>query len=107
MGGCGGVKADIWAIGCLCLQFLSGKSIKISGRHPYNSSRLVGRQAKPSPLSDCLNGIILRRLRNGERRMEMEEMDETAHDFIGRCLQLREEKRPSVGELMEHPFVKE
>ena len=100
------MKADIWAIGCLCLQFLSGKSIRSSGRHPYNSTRLVGRQLKPSPLSDCLNGIIERRLRNGERRVEMEEMEENAHDFIGRCLQLREEMRPSVIELIEHPFVK-
>jgi serine/threonine protein kinase len=96
LGGEGGEKSDVWAIGCLCLQFLSAKSIRSSGRHPYNSSRLIGRQAKPSSLSDCLNGIIERRVKNAERRLEMEEISEAAHDLIGSCLQLREEMRPSL-----------
>lgn len=29
-------KNDIWAIGCIALQFLSKKTVRVNAYHPYN-----------------------------------------------------------------------
>ena len=49
--------------------------------------------------------ILLEKMRSGEYKFKIEVSDE-ARDFIDKCLQFDESKRPSAIELLEHPWIK-
>ncbi|KAL9448662.1 hypothetical protein AB3S75_016034 [Citrus x aurantiifolia] len=79
-----GLTADIWSLGCTVLEMLTR-------RPPY--SHLEGVQA-------------LFRIGRGELPSVSSSLSRDARDFILKCLQVNPNDRPTVTELMEHPFVK-
>ncbi|XP_052298395.1 auxin response factor 1-like isoform X3 [Citrus sinensis] len=79
-----GLTADIWSLGCTVLEMLTR-------RPPY--SHLEGVQA-------------LFRIGKGELPSVPSSLSRDARDFILKCLQVNPNDRPTVTELMEHPFVK-
>jgi serine/threonine protein kinase len=77
--------SDIWSLGMLCIQFLEGRCPH-QGVHPLRA--LFHIVNKPS--------------------LQLEgDFSEEARDFIARCLLKKEYfLRPSVQELLRHPFIK-
>jgi hypothetical protein len=51
-------KNDVWAIGCIALQFISSKSLKTSHHHPYNQLVMTESQFQSSILVQNLMGKI-------------------------------------------------
>jgi len=76
-------KADIWSVGCLVVEMLTGE-------HPWASLTQmqaifkIGSSAKPTIPSD---------------------ISPEAHDFLTRTFDVDYEARPSASELQQHPFI--
>jgi len=76
-------KADIWSVGCLVVEMLTGE-------HPWASLTQmqaifkIGSSAKPTIPSD---------------------ISTEAHDFLTRTFDVDYEARPSASELLQHPFI--
>ncbi|KAF9075260.1 hypothetical protein BDP27DRAFT_1315780 [Rhodocollybia butyracea] len=77
-------KADIWSVGCLVVEMLTGE-------HPWaqltqmQAIFKIGSSAKPTIPSD---------------------ISSDAHDFLARTFDLDYEARPSASELLQHPFIR-
>ncbi|XP_047334333.1 mitogen-activated protein kinase kinase kinase 1-like [Impatiens glandulifera] len=79
-----GLAADIWSLGCTVLEMLTRQI-------PY--SHLEGMQA-------------LFRIGKGELPLIPSSLSNDAQDFIGKCLQVNPDHRPTASQLMDHPFIK-
>ncbi|KAK8842557.1 hypothetical protein M9Y10_025414 [Tritrichomonas musculus] len=79
-------KTDIWSVGVLTYTLLQGIV-------PFNVRKIRS------------EGILLEMMRSGEYAFKLEVSAE-AKDFISKCLQFDESKRPSAIELLEHPWIK-
>jgi serine/threonine protein kinase len=99
-------KNDIWAIGCIALQFLSSRSVRMSRLHPYNKVMMNDEVGKDSHLREALQKLIDRKMWD-EEKLEDELLAEEAADFIGSCLRLDGERRPTSHELLLHPYLKD
>jgi len=77
------VKADIWSLGCLVVEMLTGE-------HPWpNLSQMqaifkIGMSARPELPVD---------------------ISKEAEDFLLKTFELDHTKRPSAAELLEHPWI--
>ncbi|RDX78340.1 Mitogen-activated protein kinase kinase kinase 1, partial [Mucuna pruriens] len=79
-----GLAADIWSLGCTVLEMLTRQP-------PY--SHLEGMQA-------------IFQIGSGQPPPVPESLSTDARDFILKCLQVNQNKRPTAAQLLEHPFVK-
>lgn len=80
-----GLAVDIWSLGCTVLEMADGKP----------------------PWSGLQGYAFFFKVTNGELPPIPEHLSGTAKDFIVRCLQKRPEDRPTVKDLLKHPFVAE
>ncbi|XP_050376201.1 mitogen-activated protein kinase kinase kinase 1-like [Argentina anserina] len=78
-----GLPADIWSLGCTVLEMLTGLV-------PY--SNLEWMQA-------------LWKIGKGEPPLVPDSLSREAQDFIGQCLQVKPDNRPTAAHLLGHPFV--
>ncbi|KAK3146342.1 hypothetical protein QOZ80_3BG0264890 [Eleusine coracana subsp. coracana] len=78
-----GPSADIWSLGCTVLEMLT-REIPFPNVEWTNAFFMIGRGERP-PIPNSLS--------------------KEAQDFIGQCVRVDPEKRPSAAQLLEHPFV--
>ena len=80
-----GRKADIWSLGCVVIEMLSGRP----------------------PWAGVENQVMLmmKVLVYSESPEIPKDISDTAKDFITKCLIREVTKRPSASELLKHPFV--
>lgn len=83
-------KNDIWGIGCIALQFLSCRTVRLSRRHPYNKIFLYDRMGRSSLVMDRLELVLQRKMENLDNLHEEEVLSTEAIDFVESCLQLNE-----------------
>ncbi|KAF4744231.1 hypothetical protein FOZ63_005159, partial [Perkinsus olseni] len=79
-------KGDIWSLGCLAIEMLTGT-------HPRYTTTLHQDISDIIPLDDSAIPFI------------PSEVSDTGRDFIARCLQRNPHLRPSTKELMMHPWM--
>lgn len=79
-----GRSADIWSIGCVVLEMATGKP-PWGEKTSYQIMWLVGNGAIP-PIPDSISSLC--------------------RDFLLKCLISKPQKRWTVEQLMDHPFVK-
>lgn len=77
-------KADIWSLGCLIIEMLTGS-------HPF-------------PEFSQMQAIF--RLGNSGSPTIPDEIAPAAKDFLQQTFQIDYNKRPTAGELLEHDFIK-
>ncbi|CAL4926865.1 unnamed protein product [Urochloa decumbens] len=78
-----GPSADIWSLGCTVLEMLT-RQIPFPNVEWTNAFFMIGRGEQP-PIPNYLS--------------------KEAQDFIGQCVRVDPENRPSAAQLLEHPFV--
>ncbi|RCV41302.1 hypothetical protein SEVIR_9G123600v4 [Setaria viridis] len=78
-----GPSADIWSLGCTVLEMLT-RQIPFPNVEWTNAFFMIGRGERP-PIPNYLS--------------------KEAQDFIGQCVRVDPENRPSALQLLEHPFV--
>ena len=81
-------KADIWSLGCLVIEVVTGKIVK----HRYKPLKALFRTATAEPPT---------------LKKTKEYWSYTLRDFIAKCLQPDPEKRATAEELLDDPFVKQ
>lgn len=77
-------SADIWSLGITAIELSKGKP-PLSHLHPMEVLFYIPKN--PPPRLD-------------------EKFSKTFRDFVAQCLQKRPEDRPTVGQLLKHPFLK-
>ncbi|CEP18886.1 hypothetical protein [Parasitella parasitica] len=77
-------KVDVWSLGCTVLEMITGEHpwMKLTTLAALYQIGLHNAPAIPENISD------------------------EAKDFLGQCLRIKPEDRPTATELLEHPFVK-
>ncbi|KAJ9159079.1 hypothetical protein P3X46_024610 [Hevea brasiliensis] len=80
-----GFKADIFSLGCTVLEMLTWKS-------PYSDLR-------------CGNKTLECEIENGKLPDLPDFLSDLSRDFITKCLKFNPDDRPTVAELLQHPFV--
>ena len=103
-------KADIWAIGCIVLQFITGKR----PYHSYVNEETIPRRLfheKETPL-DYAKKYMRHELLGYDKRSGRKIVTDTwwnqdshLRDFIEKCLQYDYDHRPTAAELLNHPFL--
>ncbi|XP_066371040.1 mitogen-activated protein kinase kinase kinase 1-like isoform X1 [Miscanthus floridulus] len=78
-----GPSADIWSLGCTVLEMLT--------------------QQIPFPNVEWTNAFFM--IGRGEQPTIPNYLSKEAQDFIGQCVRVDPESRPSASQLLEHPFV--
>uniref|UniRef100_A0A804P8U0 mitogen-activated protein kinase kinase kinase n=1 Tax=Zea mays TaxID=4577 RepID=A0A804P8U0_MAIZE len=78
-----GPSADIWSLGCTVLEMLT-RQIPFPNIEWTNAFFMIGRGEQPT--IPCY-------------------LSKEAQDFIGQCVRVDPESRPSASQLLEHPFV--
>jgi hypothetical protein len=80
-----GRKADVWSLGCVVIEMLSGRP----------------------PWSGVENQVMLmmKVLVYNELPEIPKEISDCARDFISKCITREPEKRPSASDLLKHPFI--
>ncbi|CAN6281743.1 unnamed protein product [Urochloa humidicola] len=78
-----GPPADIWSLGCTVLEMLT-RTIPFPNVKWTRALYMIGRGEQPSIPSS---------------------LSKEAQDFIGQCVRVDPQKRPSASQLLEHPFV--
>jgi len=79
-----GFKADIWSVGCVVVEMLTGE-------HPY---------------ADVNQFAAVFRISEGVPPSYPNTLSDEGKDFLAKCFLVDPVKRPSAAELLEHPFVK-
>jgi hypothetical protein len=80
-----GRKADIWSLGCVTIELLSGKP---PWQDFENQLQAIMRVGLSNDIPDIPEGISAE-----------------AADFILKCVQRNPKQRPSASELLTHPFI--
>jgi serine/threonine protein kinase len=78
--------ADIWSVGCLAIEMLSGKA-------PWSQETTSASE-------------VLRMIRSGKVPKIPSGLSSTCLDFISKCLEVNPSFRPSASELLKHDFLK-
>ncbi|PAN45489.1 hypothetical protein PAHAL_9G122800 [Panicum hallii] len=78
-----GPSADIWSLGCTVLEMLT--------------------RLKPFPNVEWIEVFFM--IGRGEQPPIPNYLSKEAQDFIGQCVRVDPENRPSASQLLEHPFV--
>ncbi|WVZ60219.1 hypothetical protein U9M48_010270 [Paspalum notatum var. saurae] len=78
-----GPSADIWSLGCTVLEMLT-RQIPFPNVEWTNAFFMIGRGEQP-PIPNYLS--------------------KEAQDFIGQCVRVDPDNRPSASQLLDHPFV--
>ena len=103
-------KADIWAIGCIILQFITGKR----PYHGYPNEHAITRKLflqKETPLDYAKKKMrheLLGYDKKGGRKIVVQtwyNSDPNLQDFIASCLNYDYDQRPTASELLNHPFL--
>ena len=87
-------KSDVWSVGVLCYQLLSG-------RMPFDD--------RQDPARPALRAVF-RSIFNDEPRMEggvvWDQVSDDAKDFVRRCLRKSHADRPTAEEALDHPWLR-
>ncbi|TPX31194.1 hypothetical protein SmJEL517_g05401 [Synchytrium microbalum] len=75
-------KVDIWGIGCLLLEMLTG-------HQPWRN----------------ISGHVLYLIGTGKSPQIPDDVTDQARDFISLCFTVDAEKRPTASDLLQHPFA--
>ncbi|TVU45474.1 hypothetical protein EJB05_04963, partial [Eragrostis curvula] len=78
-----GSSADIWSLGCTVLEMLT-RQIPFPNMEWTHALYMIGKGERP-PIPNYLS--------------------KEAQDFIGQCVTVDPDQRPSAAQLLEHPFV--
>ncbi|BGP53188.1 mitogen-activated protein kinase kinase kinase [Rhodotorula sphaerocarpa] len=79
-------KADIWSLGCICIEMLAG-SRPWEGEGFMGAMFKLGAERMRPPLPPDI------------------ELSENADHFVGECLQIDPDLRPKASEAKSHPFL--
>ncbi|KAK9048615.1 hypothetical protein SSX86_032420 [Deinandra increscens subsp. villosa] len=80
-----GLPADVWALGCSVIEMATGSNPWPGLTDPVSALYKIGYSGEVPELPECLS--------------------ENGKDFLGKCLEKDGEKRWTVKELLQHPFV--
>ncbi|KAM3931243.1 mitogen-activated protein kinase kinase kinase 4 isoform 2-T2 [Leptodactylus fuscus] len=80
-----GRAADIWSLGCVLIEMVTGKRPWHEYEHNFQIMYKVGMGHKP-PIPDCLSP--------------------EGKDFLSHCMESDPKKRWTASQLLDHPFVK-
>jgi mitogen-activated protein kinase kinase kinase 1 len=79
-------RADTWSLGCVVVEMSTGKYPQYNFRDAFTLRNAI---------------------RSGTGPIIPNSLSQTSKDFINKCLQPDQNKRPTAAELLAHPFVKE
>ncbi|GAA5960312.1 hypothetical protein JCM3765_007469, partial [Sporobolomyces pararoseus] len=79
-------KADIWSLGCICIEMLAG-SRPWEGEGFMGAMFKLGAERMRPPLPDDV------------------ERSQFAEEFVSNCLQIEPDRRPKASEAKHHPFL--
>lgn len=81
-----GKPADIWSVGCLAIEMLTGSA-------PWRNLSTTPEEA-------------IKLITSGSPPTFPSEVSESCRDFLYKTLKFKPEDRPTALDLLEHPFVK-
>ncbi|GAA6007914.1 hypothetical protein JCM11491_006537 [Sporobolomyces phaffii] len=79
-------KADIWSLGCICIEMLAG-SRPWEGEGFMGAMFKLGAERMRPPLPDDVERSVY------------------AEEFVSNCLQIEPDRRPKASEAKHHPFL--
>ncbi|KAL9663385.1 hypothetical protein QQ045_018771 [Rhodiola kirilowii] len=82
-----GFAADVWALGCVIVEMVTGKNPWPEERNPVSALYRIGFSGDVPTIPDWLS--------------------EKGRDFVGKCLTKEAKERWTARELLNHPFVNE
>ncbi|CAM8882574.1 unnamed protein product [Rhodiola kirilowii] len=82
-----GFAADVWALGCVIMEMVTGKNPWPEERNPVSALYRIGFSGDVPTIPDWLS--------------------EKGRDFVGKCLMKGAKERWTARELLNHPFVNE
>ena len=82
-------KIDVWSLGCITYQLLSGQTL-FNGNNQKEINRNI-----------CTQKIAS----NDFKIQEFDAISQRAKDFITQCLDRDQNERPSISELLDHPWI--
>jgi serine/threonine protein kinase len=79
-----GTRSDIWSLGQTVIELATAKN-------PWSEIKDLGE--------------LVCKIQNQQTPILPADLSPEATDFISQCLQYKKSKRPTAGQLLEHPFI--